>query len=60
MATVHPFDAWLDDFLATFFRQNPVDATFIGMHDHDHALPDCSPAGIERAQDEWRAVCAIA
>jgi uncharacterized protein (DUF885 family) len=50
----HPFDAWLDDFLATFFRQNPVDATFIGMHDHDHELPDCSPEGIERAKDEWR------
>ncbi len=56
MATAHPFDAWLDDFLATFFRQNPVDATFIGMHDHDHALPDCSPEGIEQAKDEWRSL----
>jgi uncharacterized protein (DUF885 family) len=54
MATAHPFDAWLDDFLATFLRQNPVDATFIGMHDHDHALPDCSPDGIAKAQEEWR------
>src|SRR5215207_2892026 len=54
MATVHPLDAWLDDFLSTFFHQNPVDATFIGMHGYDHALPDCSPDSIERAQDEWR------
>lgn len=53
-ALAHPFDAWLDAFLVTFFRQNPVDATFIGVHAHDHELPDCSPEGIERAKDEWR------
>lgn len=49
MTLAHPFTPWLDAFLATFFRQNPVDATFIGMHDHDHVLPDCSPDGLAAA-----------
>lgn len=38
------FDAWLDAFFASHFRRNPVNATFTGIHDHDHRLPDASPA----------------
>ena len=49
MTLSHPFTPWLDDFLSTYFRQNPVDATFIGMHGHDHALPDCTPEGLAAA-----------
>ncbi|HEY6101927.1 MAG TPA: DUF885 family protein [bacterium] len=35
-------DAYLDWYYATY----PVNATFIGMHDHDDRLPDLSPAGV--------------
>lgn len=40
------FSAWLDDFLADYYLRRPVNATFIGIHDHDHALPDLSPEGM--------------
>lgn len=38
-------DAWLDRFFAHYYAARPVNATFIGVHDHDHALPDFSPDG---------------
>src|SRR5262245_33287146 len=41
-------DAWLDRFFAHYYAARPVNATFIGVHDHDHALPDFTPDG--RAQ----------
>ena len=44
----------LDEFLATLYRLRPVDATFIGVHDHDHRWPDWSPDGHEQALGEWR------
>jgi hypothetical protein len=40
------FDAWLDDFFADYYARRPVNATFIGIHDHDHALPDLSANGM--------------
>ena len=40
------FDAWRDDFFAAYYAARPVNATFIGVHAHDHALPDFSPAGL--------------
>ena len=42
-------DAALDRFFGTFFRLNPVTATFAGAHQHDDRLPDWSPAGLEAA-----------
>ncbi len=36
------FNDWLDDFFAAFYRRRPVNATFIGIHDYDHLLPDFS------------------
>jgi hypothetical protein len=36
------FDAWLDRFLDSYYRRHPVNATFIGHHEHDHRLPDFS------------------
>ncbi len=39
------FDAWLDDFFASYYRHRPVNATFIGVHDHDDRLPDHSERG---------------
>ncbi|HEU5299571.1 MAG TPA: DUF885 family protein [bacterium] len=37
--------AVLDDFFTWFFRAHPVSATFIGVHEHDHRLPDWSEHG---------------
>ncbi|HZS93205.1 MAG TPA: DUF885 domain-containing protein [Chloroflexota bacterium] len=46
------FDTWLDAFFETYYRQNPVNATFIGVHEHDHRLPDVSEAGTDAARSE--------
>jgi uncharacterized protein (DUF885 family) len=40
------FSAWLDDFFASYYRHRPVNATFIGMHEHDDRLPDYSDSGV--------------
>ena len=32
-------------FFSWYYRTFPVNATFIGVHDHDHRLPDFSPHG---------------
>lgn len=40
------FDRWLDAFFDSHFRRNPVNATFTGVHDYDHLLPDTSPEGL--------------
>lgn len=36
------FQNWLDRFFDSYYRRHPVDATFIGHHEHDHLLPDLS------------------
>ena len=33
---------WLDRFFDGYYRRHPVNATFIGFHEHDHRLPDFS------------------
>jgi uncharacterized protein (DUF885 family) len=46
IATAAPaFGSWLDDFFGAYYRRRPVNATFIGVHDHDAALPDLSEQG---------------
>ena len=45
------FAAWLDRFLADYYRLRPVNATFIGVHDFDHLLPDCSEKGLAEKLD---------
>lgn len=45
------FDAWLDDYFATYYRLLPVNATFIGVHSQDARLPDWSAAGLDAAID---------
>jgi IS5 family transposase len=47
-ANERAFDAWLDRFFAHYYATRPVNATFTGLHDHDHALPDFSPAATAR------------
>lgn len=37
---------WLDRFFDSYHRHRPVNATFIGVHDHDDRLPDYSDAGV--------------
>jgi len=49
---IETFEEWLDAFFASYYRRRPVNATFIGVHDHDAELPDLSPAGVESALDE--------
>ena len=46
------FDAWLDEFFAAYYRQNPVSATFIGVHEFDDRLPDLPPHGREQRRAE--------
>ena len=38
-------ERWLDAFFRAFHASRPVDATFIGVHDSDHVLPDFSENG---------------
>src|SRR5262245_64001253 len=46
----------LGAFLDSYYRLRPVNATFTGIHDHDHRLPDWSPDGLAAAADEMRAL----
>ncbi|MFN8573480.1 MAG: DUF885 family protein [Gemmatimonadaceae bacterium] len=44
----------MDAFFASYYRLRPVNATFTGIHTHDGAYPDWSPAGVEQARGEMR------
>lgn len=44
----------LNAFLEHYYAARPVNATFTGMHAHDHRLPDWSAAGVERITGEMR------
>jgi hypothetical protein len=50
------FAAWLDDFFASYYRHRPVNATFIGVHEHDHRLPDFSEHGVGDALGDARSL----
>jgi hypothetical protein len=52
MTEAPAFTAWLDEFFASYYRRRPVNATFIGVHEYDHRLPDYSQAGIDEMQAE--------
>jgi uncharacterized protein DUF885 len=50
----------LQAFFESYYRLRPVNATFTGIHDHDHRLPDWSPEGLDAARDEmWRRASAL-
>jgi hypothetical protein len=57
-ATDDPASAWLDDFFALYYRSRPVNATFIGVHDYDHLLPDAAPDALARLGAEEDALLA--
>lgn len=40
-----PVSDWLERFFASYYAHRPVNATFIGVHGHDHQLPDFSDSG---------------
>src|SRR5947209_3613105 len=46
------FEAWLADFFDAYYRHNPVNATFVGVHAHDARLPDPSAEGRAAQQAE--------
>ncbi|HSG49025.1 MAG TPA: hypothetical protein VLA43_14485, partial [Longimicrobiales bacterium] len=41
-----PSQRWLDDFFRAYHAHRPVNATFVGVHAHDHRLPDHSDGGL--------------
>lgn len=57
-ASAAAFDAWLDGFFADVFRRFPIDATWLGEHQHDHALPDYSSSGDSAWTERIRALIA--
>jgi len=44
----------LRPFFDSYYELRPVNATFTGVHHHDHRLPDWSPGGAVRAVDVMR------
>jgi uncharacterized protein (DUF885 family) len=46
----------VDRFFESYYRLRPVNATFTGVHDHDHRLPDWSPDGLAAARAEMQTV----
>jgi peptide/nickel transport system substrate-binding protein len=46
----------LDAFFESYYRLRPVNATFTGVHEYDHLLPDWSPEGLDSALAEMRAL----
>ncbi len=56
MTAPKPFGPWLDRFFQSYYRHRPVNATFIGVHDHDHRLPDFSPSGTGDALADMRSL----
>ena len=43
-------------FFDSYYRLRPVTATFTGIHEHDHRLPDWSPDGLAAAVDDMKAL----
>lgn len=46
MTQAPSFTTWLDKFFASYYQHRPVNATFIGMHQYDDALPNFSEQGV--------------
>ncbi len=53
-STAPRFTEWLDDVLVDYYGREPVSATFIGRHEHDHQLPDLSADGLDQAAAQTR------
>lgn len=46
----------LAGFLESYYRLRPVNATFSGVHDHDHRFPDWSKDGLDGTVREMRSL----
>jgi len=46
----------LDRFFAEYYERHPVNATFTGVHDHDHRLPDWSRVARHAEINELRVI----
>ena len=46
----------LDRFFGHYYGRRPVNATFTGVHTHDHRLPDWSIGGLELLDDEMHSL----
>lgn len=55
-AAPQPMRVWLDDFFAAYYRRRPVNATFIGVHEYDGALPDFSARGVDETMAEMQSL----
>jgi len=53
-----PSESWVDETLRTWFAIAPVDGTFVGLHQHDKALPDLSPQGVADARAQLQGAAA--
>jgi len=45
---------WLDKFFLSYYKHRPVNATFIGIHEYDHKLPDFSKNSIADTVSEMQ------
>lgn len=52
------FSNWLDDFFTAYYQRRPVSATFIGVHDLDHQLPNFSEQGVADTVAEMQSLLA--
>ncbi len=52
IGTVKTFSALTEEFVECVLRYDPVYATFVGIHDYDHRLPNDSPDGF-RERSAW-------
>ncbi len=52
------FTRWLDSFFESYYRNRPVNATFIGIHTYDDRLPDFSENGSGDTLAEMEALLA--
>ena len=48
------YDRFAREFLDWYYAANPVRATYLGIHAHDHRMPDLSRAGHERRIQELK------
>jgi len=51
-----PASPWIDRFFETHFARHPVDATFVGLHEHDHRLPPLGQGEASATVDALRSV----
>ena len=49
-------DPWLERFLRAYYDRRPVNATFVGVHEHDHRFADLSAAGVDDTVSQMRSL----